>query len=151
MDWYYISLHFFPLIFLGCICFLYPLLFYISFFMGRERRITIYVSSNSIVIEMIKKDTLSENRVIWKIPLKFKSFLFISIFFFCLQKHFALLIYQFQKKKKKKKRRRLCSHVCILLNVMKINIFWSWKNDENDTYSCMLKLIKSVYKTFSNR
>ena len=34
------------------ICFLYLLLFYISFFMGRERRITIYIS---IVTEMIKK------------------------------------------------------------------------------------------------
>ena len=59
--------------------------------MGRERRITIYVSSNSIVIEMIKKDTLSENRVILKNNFKIKSFLFISIFFFLFAKTFCLI------------------------------------------------------------
>ena len=47
------------------------------------------------------------------------------------------------------------SHICILLSedriVLKNNTFQSWKNDESDAYSYMLKLIKSVYKTFSNR
>ena len=97
--------------------------------MGRERKITISVSSNSIVIEMIKK-TLYQKTVIlknnFKIPF-IPSFLFISIFF-CLQKGFALLTYQFlsfQKKqnKKKTKKKKLCSHVCILLNVLKTNTF----------------------------
>ena len=74
--------------------------------MGRERRITIYVSSNSIVIEMIKKDTLSENRVILKNNFKIQVIPFHLYFFFCLQKHFALLIYQFQKKNKKKKKKK---------------------------------------------
>ena len=73
--------------------------------MGRERRITIYVSSNSIVIEMIKKDTLSENRVILKNNFKIQVIPFHLYFFFCLQKHFALLIYQFKNKTNKKKKK----------------------------------------------
>ena len=74
--------------------------------MGRERTITIYVSSNSIVIEMIKKDTLSENRVILKSNFKIQVIPFHLYFFFCLQKHFALLIYQFKKQKTQKKKKK---------------------------------------------
>ena len=92
---------------------------YFFFFMGREMRITMSVSSNSIVIEMIKKDTSLENRVIlknnFKIPFS-PSFLFISIFF-CLQKSFALLtISQFQKKKEKKFAVMLHSFECFETN-----------------------------------
>ena len=75
--------------------------------MGRERKITISVSSYSIVIEMIKK-TLYQKIIIlknnFKIPF-IPSFLCISIFFpfakrFCL---INLSISQFSKNKKKKK------------------------------------------------
>ena len=86
--------------------------------MGRERKITISVSSNSIVIEMIKK-TLYQKIVIlknnFKIPF-IPSFLCMSIFF-CLQKGFALFTYQFlnlknktKKKKKKKNTLQSCLH-----------------------------------------
>ena len=59
--------------------------------MGRERRITIYVSSNSIVIEMIKKDFLSENRVILKNNFKIQVIPFHLYFFFLFAKTFCLI------------------------------------------------------------
>ena len=54
-----------------------------------------------------------------------------------------------------KKKKTLYSHICILLSedriVLKNNTFRSWKNDGSDAYSYLLKVTKSVYKTFSNR
>ena len=73
--------------------------------MGRERRITIYVSSNSIVIEMIKKDTLSENRVILKNNFKIRHS-FSSLFFFLFAKTFCLIDLSISKKKTKKKQKK---------------------------------------------
>ena len=53
------------------------------------------------------------------------------------------------------KKKKLYNHICILVSedrvLLKNNTFQSWKNNESKTYFYMLKLIKSVYKTFSNR
>ena len=91
--------------------------------MGRERKITISVSSNSIVIEMIKK-TLYQKIVILKNNFKI-PFIPLHVYFFLFAKRFCIIylsISQFKKKKKKKKK-TLCCHVCILLNVLKTNTF----------------------------
>ena len=120
--------------------------------MVRERKITISVSSYSIVTEMIK-NTLYQKIVIlknnFKIPF-IPSFLCISIFFFFLfAKRFCLFInFSVFKKKKKKKKKNFAVMFAFFWMFWKLILSKAEKNEENDASSCMLKLIKSAYKTF---